>query len=120
MGLELCAFSNLEGDDYPVTAEEFIAEASFNGRDPFSPEGFQRAIDSLKGVGAIRSVIATEPLSQVLASELIRDDVGVQDSLFVINYFIERAENFISQKYLYTNYRGRAAAANCPSRKFIT
>lgn len=32
-------------------------------------------------------ILATEPLSEALAAELIRDDVGVQDSLFVVNYW---------------------------------
>ncbi|MEZ5549168.1 MAG: FAD-binding oxidoreductase [Pseudomonadales bacterium] len=32
-------------------------------------------------------VLATEPLSEQLARSLIRDDVAVQDSLFVINYW---------------------------------
>ena len=34
-----------------------------------------------------RIVIATEPLSEDLAKELIRDDVGVADSRFVVNYY---------------------------------
>ncbi len=32
-------------------------------------------------------VIATEPLSEELATELIRDDIGVADSRFVVNYY---------------------------------
>ncbi len=32
-------------------------------------------------------IIATEPLSQSLASQIIRDDIAVADSKFVINYF---------------------------------
>ena len=32
-------------------------------------------------------VIATEPLGDDLARELIRDDVAVADSKFVINYY---------------------------------
>ncbi|WP_096176163.1 FAD-binding oxidoreductase [Cohaesibacter sp. ES.047] len=32
-------------------------------------------------------IIATEPLSEELARELIRDDVGVADSKFVVNYY---------------------------------
>ena len=38
-------------------------------------------------------VLATEPLEQELATELIRDDVAVADSLFVINYWKLSADN---------------------------
>ena len=38
-------------------------------------------------------VLATEPLDQTLATELIRDDVAVADSLFVINYWKLSADN---------------------------
>ena len=38
-------------------------------------------------------VIATEPLPEQMARELIRDDVGVQDSLFVINYWRLSGDN---------------------------
>lgn len=38
-------------------------------------------------------VLATEPLSDELARELIRDDVAVQDTLFVINYWKLSADN---------------------------
>ena len=38
-------------------------------------------------------VLATEPLPQGLATELIRDDVAVADSLFVINYWKLSADN---------------------------
>lgn len=38
-------------------------------------------------------VLATEPLSEDLAHSLIRDDVAVQDSLFVINYWKLSADN---------------------------
>ena len=38
-------------------------------------------------------VLATEPLSDELARELIRDDVAVQDSLFVINYWKLSGDN---------------------------
>jgi len=38
-------------------------------------------------------VLATEPLPEQLARELIRDDVAVQDSLFVINYWKLSADN---------------------------
>ncbi len=38
-------------------------------------------------------VLATEPLSKELARALIRDDVAVQDTLFVINYWKLSADN---------------------------
>jgi len=38
-------------------------------------------------------ILATEPLEQKLATELIRDDVAVADSLFVINYWKLSADN---------------------------
>lgn len=38
-------------------------------------------------------VLATEPLNDALARELIRDDVAVQDSLYVINYWRLSADN---------------------------
>jgi gamma-glutamylputrescine oxidase len=38
-------------------------------------------------------VIATEPLGEDLARELIRDDVALQDSLFVINYWKLSGDN---------------------------
>ena len=38
-------------------------------------------------------VLATEPLSDALARELIRDDVAVQDTLFVINYWKLSGDN---------------------------
>ncbi|HFB65888.1 MAG TPA: FAD-binding oxidoreductase [Aeromonadales bacterium] len=38
-------------------------------------------------------VLATEPLDEELARSLIRDDVAVQDSLFVINYWKLSADN---------------------------
>ena len=38
-------------------------------------------------------VIATEPLSEDQAKQLIRDDVAVQDSLFVINYWKLSGDN---------------------------
>lgn len=38
-------------------------------------------------------ILATEPLSEGLARELIRDDVAVADSKFVINYFRLSADN---------------------------
>ena len=38
-------------------------------------------------------VLATEPLPEGLATELIRDDVAVADSLFVINYWKLSADN---------------------------
>jgi len=38
-------------------------------------------------------VLATEPLSDSLATELIRDDVAVQDTLFVINYWKLSGDN---------------------------
>ena len=38
-------------------------------------------------------VLATEPLSEDLARELIRDDVSVSDSLFVINYWKLSGDN---------------------------
>jgi len=38
-------------------------------------------------------VLATEPLKEELARSLIRDDVAVQDSLFVINYWRLSADN---------------------------
>ncbi|MGI9510283.1 MAG: NAD(P)/FAD-dependent oxidoreductase, partial [Geminicoccaceae bacterium] len=50
-------------------------------------------IDRLDGETSSRTmpinnfIIATEPLSEGLAAELIRDDVAVADSKFVINYY---------------------------------
>lgn len=38
-------------------------------------------------------LLATEPLTEAIARELIRDDVAVQDSLFVINYWRLSADN---------------------------
>lgn len=38
-------------------------------------------------------ILATEPLSDSLATSLIRDDVAVQDSLFVINYWKLSGDN---------------------------
>lgn len=38
-------------------------------------------------------VLATEPLSDELARSLIRDDVGLQDSLYVINYWKLSGDN---------------------------
>lgn len=38
-------------------------------------------------------ILATEPLDENLARSLIRDDVAVQDSLFVINYWKLSADN---------------------------
>lgn len=38
-------------------------------------------------------VLATEPLDEALARELIRDDVAVQDTLFVINYWKLSGDN---------------------------
>lgn len=38
-------------------------------------------------------VLATEPLGEALARELIRDDQALQDSLFVINYWKLSADN---------------------------
>ncbi|MCP3674448.1 MAG: FAD-binding oxidoreductase [Gammaproteobacteria bacterium] len=38
-------------------------------------------------------VLATEPLSDDLAKQLIRDDVAIQDSLYVINYWKLSADN---------------------------
>ena len=38
-------------------------------------------------------VLATEPLSEELARDLIRDDLAVQDSLFVINYWKLSGDN---------------------------
>jgi gamma-glutamylputrescine oxidase len=38
-------------------------------------------------------ILATEPLSESLAKSLIRDDVAVQDSLFVINYWKLSGDN---------------------------
>lgn len=38
-------------------------------------------------------ILATEPLSDDLAKELIRDDVALQDSLFVINYWKLSGDN---------------------------
>lgn len=38
-------------------------------------------------------VLATEPLSDELAKQLIRDDMTIQDSLYVINYWKLSADN---------------------------
>jgi len=72
LGLEFCAMPSWGDNGDPVTADEFIGEALCIGRDPFSPEGFQKTFKSITNLGGIRPVVS-------IASEVEADLFSVHD-----------------------------------------
>ncbi len=68
-------------------------------------------------------IVATEPLGQALAQELIRDDVAVADSKFVVNYFKRSADHRLlfggGESYGYRFPKNIAAKAQKPMLKIF-
>jgi len=87
------ALSYTEGDKAEVITSEGRVTAKFL---ILACNGYLEKL-SPKAAGKIMPInnymLATEPLSEELARSLIRDDVAMSDSLFVINYWKMSADN---------------------------